>query len=73
MIADLKPHAEYKESGLPWLGQMPRHWETRPAFGAFLPNHDRNRGMRRRRCSPSAMGESSSSRQTNYTDSFRVL
>lgn len=27
MIADLKPYAEYKESGLPWLGQVPEHWE----------------------------------------------
>ena len=25
MIADLKPYAEYKESGLPWLGQVPGH------------------------------------------------
>ena len=22
MIADLKPYAEYKESGMPWLGQL---------------------------------------------------
>jgi hypothetical protein len=29
MIADLKPYVEYKESGLPWLGQVPGHWETR--------------------------------------------
>ena len=29
MIADLKPYAEYKESGLPWLGQVPGHWGTR--------------------------------------------
>ena len=29
MIADLKPYAEYKESGLMWLGQVPGHWETR--------------------------------------------
>ncbi len=28
MIAWLKPHAEYKDSGLPWLGQVPRHWHT---------------------------------------------
>ena len=27
MIADLKPYAEYKESGLPWLGPVPGHWE----------------------------------------------
>ena len=46
MIADLKPYPEYKESGLPWLGQVPGHWEVRPAFGAFLPNHERNRGMK---------------------------
>ena len=29
MIADLKPYAEYKESGLPWLGQVPKHWSVR--------------------------------------------
>jgi len=29
MIADLKPYAEYKESGLPWLGQVPGHWDVR--------------------------------------------
>ncbi len=46
MIADLKPYPEYKESGLPWLGQVPRHWDTRPAFGAFVPNHERNCGMK---------------------------
>jgi type I restriction enzyme S subunit len=45
MIADLKPYAEYKESGLPWLGQVPGHWEVRPAFGAFVPNRERNHGM----------------------------
>ena len=28
MIADLKPYAEYKDSGLSWLGQMPSHWKT---------------------------------------------
>ena len=29
MIADLKPYAEYKESGLPWLGRVPGHWASR--------------------------------------------
>lgn len=38
MIADLKPYVEYKESGLPWLGQVPDHWELVP-----------NRGLVRRR------------------------
>ena len=29
MIADLKPYPEYKDSVLPWLGNLPGHWETR--------------------------------------------
>jgi type I restriction enzyme S subunit len=29
MIADLKPYTEYKESGLPWLGQVPGNWSVR--------------------------------------------
>lgn len=28
MISDLKPYAEYKDSGLPWLGQVPQHWQV---------------------------------------------
>lgn len=27
MIEDLKPYPQYKDSGLPWLGEVPRHWE----------------------------------------------
>ena len=38
MIADLKPYPEYKDSGLPWLGQVPGHWSLIP-----------NRGLVRRR------------------------
>lgn len=29
MIADLKPYPAYKESGLPWLGRVPGHWEVK--------------------------------------------
>jgi len=29
MIADLKPYPEYRESGLPWIGAMPIHWQQR--------------------------------------------
>ncbi len=35
MIADLKPYPEYKESGLPWLGQVPRHWDSERAKWLF--------------------------------------
>ncbi|HDH27798.1 MAG TPA: restriction endonuclease subunit S [Euryarchaeota archaeon] len=27
MIADLKPYREYSESGSPWLGKFPAHWQ----------------------------------------------
>jgi type I restriction enzyme S subunit len=29
MIADLKPYGEYKDSGLPWPGRIPAHWQVR--------------------------------------------
>ena len=32
MIADLKPYPAYKDSGVPWLGQVPKHWERRMKF-----------------------------------------
>lgn len=46
MIADLQPYQEYKDSGMAWLGQVPVHWNIRPAFGAFVPNRERNSGMK---------------------------
>jgi type I restriction enzyme S subunit len=36
MIADLKPYAEYKESGLPWLGRVPEHWGSRRMKFLFM-------------------------------------
>ncbi len=29
MIADLKPYPAMKSSGVPWLGEVPEHWEVR--------------------------------------------
>ena len=28
MIADLKPYPEMKDTGVPWLGNVPGHWEV---------------------------------------------
>lgn len=36
MIANLQPYPEYKESGLPWLGRMPRHWDLKRGKSIFL-------------------------------------
>lgn len=38
MIENLRPYPEYKDSGLPWLGEVPAHWSLIP-----------NRGLVRRR------------------------
>jgi type I restriction enzyme, S subunit len=35
MIDGLKPYPEYKDSGLPWLGQMPKHWELKRGKSIF--------------------------------------
>src|SRR5262245_56091027 len=28
MVADLKPYPAMKDSGVPWLGEVPVHWEV---------------------------------------------
>ncbi|MFZ5901662.1 MAG: hypothetical protein ACOYVI_10015 [Bacillota bacterium] len=28
MITNLKPYPAYKDSGVPWLGKVPAHWEV---------------------------------------------
>ena len=35
MIKGLKPYPEYKESGLPWLGRMPIHWDLKRGKSIF--------------------------------------
>jgi type I restriction enzyme S subunit len=42
----LKPYPTYKDSGQAWIGQVPEHWGTRPAFGVFSPINERNFRMR---------------------------
>jgi type I restriction enzyme S subunit len=35
MIDDLKPYPEYKDSSLPWLGRIPKHWDCLPHRAIF--------------------------------------
>jgi type I restriction enzyme S subunit len=30
MIDGLKPYPAYKDSGVPWLGEVPEHWQVLP-------------------------------------------
>ena len=40
MIADLKPYPAYKDSGLPWLGQVAAHWDISRSKRLFSPRKD---------------------------------
>ena len=37
MIADLKPYPAMKDSGVPWVGQVPDHWAVMPLCGLARP------------------------------------
>jgi type I restriction enzyme, S subunit len=45
MIEGLKPHGEYKASGLDWLGMIPKHWHMRLGRAAFEKQKILNRGL----------------------------
>src|ERR1035441_8373764 len=49
MIDGLKPYPEYKESGLPWLGKIPAHWNEQPGFAVFREKQEKNTGLREKR------------------------
>ena len=39
----LKPYPEYKESGVPWLGKMPNHWNMRKFRSILSPISERSK------------------------------
>jgi len=43
MIADLKPYPVMKDSGVPWLGKVPEHWEVRKLRRVLERVTERNR------------------------------
>lgn len=38
----LQPYATYKDSGVPWLGEVPTSWDVLPAVAAYKPKLERN-------------------------------
>jgi len=44
MIADLKPYPAMKDSGVPWLGEVPEHWEQRALWTLSILRIERNPG-----------------------------
>ena len=46
MTDTLQHYPEYKDSGQNWLGPVPSHWIVIPAFGAYIPILEKNKGLR---------------------------
>jgi type I restriction enzyme S subunit len=42
MIADLEPYARMKDSGVPWLGDVPEHWDVLPNRAVFTEVKERD-------------------------------
>lgn len=42
MISGLKPYSQMKDSGVPWLGEVPEHWVVLPNRAVFSEVKDRN-------------------------------
>ncbi len=42
MTYDLKPYPVYKDSGVPWLGEVPEHWEVRRIKTLFREKDERS-------------------------------
>ena len=42
MIADLRPYPTYRDSGFPWLREVPSHWDTRRAKYFFREVDERS-------------------------------
>jgi type I restriction enzyme S subunit len=45
MSIKLRPYPAYKDSGLPWLGEIPAHWQVRPGLTALRQRQMKNDGM----------------------------
>jgi type I restriction enzyme, S subunit len=41
MINGLKPHPATKDSGVPWLGEIPEHWRVLPNRALFVEVKER--------------------------------
>ena len=41
MIHDLKPYPDYKDSAVPWLGEVPEHWDVVPSRAVFAEAKER--------------------------------
>jgi len=46
MMIDLHPYPVYKDSGVPWLGEVPEHWEVLPGRACYYEKKEPNTGLK---------------------------
>ena len=46
MISNLEPYLAYKPSAIPWLGDVPAHWEVLPGKACYSLKQIPNKGLR---------------------------
>jgi type I restriction enzyme S subunit len=47
MTDTAKRYPAYRDSGIEWLGEIPRHWDVLPARAVYTPKETKNLGMSR--------------------------
>jgi len=45
----MQAYADYKDSGVDWLGEIPAEWDVKPGMVAFTENKRNNKGMKQDR------------------------
>lgn len=45
-MGELKPYPEYKDSGVAWIGQIPKHWQVMPGHACFYEKNEPNIGLK---------------------------
>jgi len=45
-MGELKPYPEYKDSGVDWIGQIPKHWQVMPGRACFYEKNESNIGLK---------------------------
>jgi type I restriction enzyme, S subunit len=45
IVDRLRPYPAYRESGVPWLGEMPEHWRTAPGRACYREKKEPNTGL----------------------------
>jgi type I restriction enzyme, S subunit len=48
MIDEARPYAEYKSTEVPWLGDIPAHWEVQPLRTLLKQRNEKNRPLKTR-------------------------